>query len=168
MVNNLGYVTMNFIANKYNLTLTLLHSGAYVIPQIILIEPRICYTYVHFLFYKKLIYLNIMLQSLKTYDNPQILQKISQFHQQICQTIIQLQQCLKVQILLIYIKTFLDALAAFYAIMKSNDNWKTSQYLFCGILAVFHLILLTYPIGKILEMVSKNQLSVCKIYLCKN
>lgn len=131
-----------------------LQTIAYVIPYLILTEPRILFTHINILLHKKSINLNIMLQNLKTYNNKQIVQNLSKLHLQICKAILKLQQCLKIQILLIYIKAFQDILAAFYTIMKFNKSTQLFQYIFRGILAIVELFLLIHPLQRTISLVS--------------
>lgn len=146
------------ISPNNNLTTSVfLQSIAYVIPHVILTEPRILFTYLNFLLYKKACHLNTMLQSLKKHTNTQMLRKISNYHMQICITASKLQQCLKVQIALVFVKAFQDVLAAFYATMMRNEGYlKVIQYAFRGILAIFELFLLISPVEKTITMVSSK------------
>lgn len=151
LLRTLGYATITLITN-HNIILTSSQTIAYIVPYIILADPRIFFTHINLLINRKLSYLIIMLNSLKGHNNPLILQKISQYHQKICTTLIKFQNCLKIQILLVFFKAFQDVLAAFYAVMSGIGNF---QIVFCGIMAIFELFLLIYPVEKNLEKVSR-------------
>lgn len=162
LMNTIGYFCVSFISNNYNLTTSPLQTISYVIPYLILAEPRIFFTHVNVLLFKRTVNLQNVLRNVKTYENTNVLQTISVLHWQICRAAIQLQENLKIQVVLVFVKAFQDILAAFYVVMKYNGDWNVVQYLLRGFFALIELFFMIYPVERTIEVVSSYRQFFCR------
>lgn len=153
-MNTAGYFSASLAANDANPTISALQSISYIIPHLILAEPRILFTQVNVMLLEKSLFLRSILQTVLSYESANVLENISGIHLQINRSATRLQKSLQVQVALIFIKAFQDILAAFYALMKCKLSWSIAQYVLRGALATLELFFLIYPIEKVMEVVS--------------
>lgn len=158
LANTCGYFAMCYVLLEFDGTSAVSELTSYAVPYLVLTDARIIFTRINALIAKKILDLQNMLKCLQPSKSNElhvahVLKGISAFHFHICKAAAELNESLKVQVVLVFARAFQDVLITFYVLTKHGGNFPTLHYVFWGVSAVFELLLITFPASKIRNMV---------------